>query len=77
VDRAVSDPVEKHLRSAFPAVTFTRVDVLGTATTRTWGYRRSHGELAGLGVKVAASTVWQILKTSGIDPAEGRLASVA
>ena len=34
-----------------------------------WGYRRIHGELAGLGVKVAASTVWQILKASGIDPA--------
>jgi hypothetical protein len=33
------------------------------------GYRRIHGELADLGVKVAASTVWQILKTSGIDPA--------
>ena len=34
-----------------------------------WGYRRIHGELAGLGVKVAASTVWEILRTSGIDPA--------
>src|SRR5450755_1134375 len=34
-----------------------------------WGYRRIHGELAGLGVKVAASTVWQILKISDIDPA--------
>jgi hypothetical protein len=33
-----------------------------------WGYRRIHGELAGLGVKVAASTVWQILTASGIDP---------
>jgi transposase len=33
-----------------------------------WGYRRIHGELAGLGVKVAASTVWEILKASGIDP---------
>ena len=31
-----------------------------------WGYRRIHGELAGLGVKVAASTVWEILKASGI-----------
>ena len=37
-----------------------------------WGYRRIHGELAGLGVKVAASTVWQILKASGIDPARRR-----
>ena len=34
-----------------------------------WGYRRIHGELAGLGAKVAASTVWEILKASGIDPA--------
>ena len=33
-----------------------------------WGYRRIHGELAGLGVQVAASTVWEILKASGIDP---------
>jgi putative transposase len=37
-----------------------------------WGYRRIHGELAGLGVQVAASTVWEILKTSGIDPAPRR-----
>jgi putative transposase len=37
-----------------------------------WGYRRIHGELAGLGVKVAASTVWQILKTHGIDRAPRR-----
>ena len=29
-----------------------------------WGYRRIHGELAGLGVKVAASTVWEILKNA-------------
>jgi hypothetical protein len=27
-----------------------------------WGYRRVHGELATLGIKVAASTVWEILK---------------
>jgi transposase len=33
-----------------------------------WGYRRIHGELAGLGIKVAASTVWEILKASGTGP---------
>jgi len=37
-----------------------------------WGYRRIHGELAGLGVKIAASTVWEILKNAGIDPAPRR-----
>ena len=37
-----------------------------------WGYRRIHGELAGLGVKVAASTVWEILRANGIDPARRR-----
>jgi transposase len=37
-----------------------------------WGYRRIHGELAGLGVKIAPSTVWEILKTNGIDPAPRR-----
>src|ERR1700728_1566339 len=37
-----------------------------------WGYRRIHGELAGLGHKLAPSTVWQILKDAGIDPAPGR-----
>jgi len=38
----------------------------------TWGYRRIHGELAGLGRHVAASTVWQILRDAGIDPAPQR-----
>jgi hypothetical protein len=34
-----------------------------------WGYRRIHGELATLGIKVAPSTVWEILKDTGIEPA--------
>ncbi|MEU0212103.1 hypothetical protein ABZ235_20645 [Streptomyces canus] len=37
-----------------------------------WGYRRIHGELLVLGVQVAASTVWEILKDAGIDPAPER-----
>jgi putative transposase len=35
-------------------------------------YRRIHGELAALGVAVAPSMVWQILKDAGIDPAPRR-----
>lgn len=33
-----------------------------------WGYRRVHGELCRLGYRLAASTVWKILRQAGIDP---------
>jgi transposase len=37
-----------------------------------WGCRRIHGKLAGLGITVAPSTVWQILKSAGINRAPRR-----
>ena len=33
------------------------------------GYRRIHGEATKLGVTVAPSTVWEILRAAGIEPA--------
>ena len=36
-----------------------------------WGHRRIHGELIKL-LTVAPSTVWEILRTAGIDPAPRR-----
>jgi putative transposase len=38
-----------------------------------WGYRRIHGELTKLGVTVAPSTIYEILRSSGIDPAPRRI----
>jgi putative transposase len=38
----------------------------------TWGYRRIHGELAGLGYTLGASTVWEIIKAASLDPAPRR-----
>jgi len=37
-----------------------------------WGYRRIHGELATVGIGLAPSSVWAILRRHGIDPSSGR-----
>jgi transposase len=61
--RSGRPPVRRKLRSV----------VLRLAReNESWGYRRIHGELAGLGIAVVPSTVWQILKTAGINPAPRR-----
>jgi putative transposase len=58
-------------RPAIPAG--LRGMILRLATENpTWGYRRVHGELAGLGYRIGASTVWKILRNAGIDPAPRR-----
>jgi transposase len=61
--RSGRPPVHRSVRSA----------VLRLAReNESWGYRRIHGELAGLGIRVAPSTVWQVLKNAGIAPAPRR-----
>jgi putative transposase len=37
-----------------------------------WGYRRIHGELATMGIVIAPSSVWAILKRHGVEPSPRR-----
>ena len=58
-------------RPAIPAGLRALVIRLATENP-TWGYRRIHGELAGLGYRIGASTVWTILHNAGVDPSPRR-----
>jgi transposase len=58
-------------RPAVPAGVRTLITRLATENP-TWGYRRAHGELAGLGYKIGASTVWKILREAGVEPTPRR-----
>ena len=63
-----------HRRSGRPALPVGTVHlVLRLAKENpTWGYRRIHGELATIGVRLAPSSVWAILRRHGIEPTPRR-----
>jgi putative transposase len=52
-----------------PLLAQTRQLILRLAAENpSWGYKRIHGELVGLGIPVAASSVWNLLHRHRIEP---------
>jgi hypothetical protein len=41
----------------------------GGGENASWGYKRIHGELIGLGFDPSSSSVWNILRRAGVEPA--------
>jgi putative transposase len=60
-------------RGRRPVPDGVQVLIVGLATDNArWGYQRIAGELAGVGVRVSASTVRRVLRAHGIHPAPRR-----
>ena len=58
-------------RPSVPAGTVQIILRLATENPA-WGYRRIHGELATMRIRLAPSSVWAVLRRHGIDPSSGR-----
>ena len=72
VTRRWTQPRQRHTNDRSPASELRQLVLRLASENPTWRYRRMHGELAGLGYRLAPSTVWLILKRAGIDPAPRR-----